>query len=159
MTNRESILPVDAYTSGLRDDQIAGLVARHGVRFEIGPNQITRRDESITRHGWVIDLYGVRSSDDARMPSDAANDHVWDVLSVIAHAVLPSDEGPLDIDVEPYAGRVVVDPKRNYLEEVQLRMTVQLETEARLSMVGEADTTVTDRIADKLIALGARRHG
>lgn len=159
MSNRDSILPVDAYSTGLRDDQLSGLVTRHGVRFEIGPNQVTKSGDTIGRHGWVIDLYGVRSADDAKLGSDAANDHVWEVLSVIAHAVLPTDEGPLAIDLEPYSGRVVVDPKRNYLEEVQLRVTVQLETTARMSMVGEADTTVTDRIADRLIELGARRHG
>lgn len=159
MSNRDSILPVDAYSTGLRDDQLAGLVSRHGVRFEIGPNQVVSGHDTIGRHGWVIDLYGVKSKDDAKLRSDQANDHVWEVLSVIARASVPSDEGPLAIDFEPYTGRVVIDPRRDYLEEVQLRVIVQLETTARMSMVGEADTTVTDRIAERLIALGARRHG
>lgn len=157
MSNRESIYPVEAYTSDVRLDDLRGLVVRHSVRFEIGPNQVMKASDTVGRSGWVVDLYGRASADDAKMKSSAANDHVWDVLSVIAHAVLPTDEGQVAIDIEPYSGRVVVDPKRDFLEEVQLRFIVMMETNARMSMVGDDDTAITDQIADRLAALGARR--
>ena len=42
------------------------------------------------------------------------------------------------------------------IEEVQLRVVVMLETTARESLVGDDDTSVTEQVADKLVALGAR---
>lgn len=159
MTNRESILPVDAFSTGLSDEELRGLASRHSVAFEITPNQITRgADRDIVRHGWVIDMYGRPSKDDASLSSERARDHIWEVLRVIARAALPSDEGPISIDVESYSGRTVMDPKRDFLEEVTLRVIVQLETSARMSKVGGLDTDVTDDVSARLVELGARKR-
>ncbi len=157
MSNRDTLLPIDAFTVGLRDDQLRGLVERHAVRFEVGPQQVVKGGDTLARNGWVLELFGSKSSSDNKLKSSEATDHVWEVLRVIARAVVPDDEGPIVIDIEPFSGRVVIDPKRDYREEVPLRMTIQLETTARMSMVGEDDSAITDRIADRLVSLGARR--
>lgn len=159
MTHRDTLLPVDAFTVGLRDDELRGLVERHAVRFEVAPHHVRLPDApSISKDGYVVELFGSRSASDVGLPSGRANDHVFEVLRALANAVLPSEEGPIAIDVESFAARTVMDPKQGFREEVPLRIVIRLETTAGQGSDGDPGA-VTERISARLLALGARRKG
>lgn len=157
--HRHSMVPLEHGTQGLDATQLRGLAERHGVRFEVGPHQISRGAGEIVRHGWVVDLYGARSANDRGLQSDEATHHVHDVLDAIARHVVPRDAGQIAFELEPYTGAVHLDPRRDFLEEVRLRILIEPETTARESVIGDTDTQWMSDVSDRLEELGCVRRG
>ncbi len=156
MTERHSIFPVDPTTHGVAAADLRGLVARHQVAFELGPNQVAK-DGDITRRGWVVDLYGRRSAADAALPYGEVVHHVHDVLHAVAATLVPEDRrGLVMAKLEPFTGAVRIDTKHDFAEEVRLRIQLEPPTTTRMTLVDDADTAWRDEIVAQLTALGAR---
>ncbi len=157
MDPRHSILPVDHWTTGLSDDDLRGLGARHEVRFEVHPHLIGV-DGSIRRDGWTVDLYGARSEADEALHLRDAAEHLDDVLRCIARAVVPEDTASLHVELSPFTGAVRVDPKRGFAEQVRLRVSIEPMATARQSMLPIAESGRVHEISQRLEQLGCRRR-
>lgn len=152
-----SIFPVDPRTHGVADVDLRGLVARHAVAFEISPNQVAARGD-LVRRGWIVDLFGRRSPADAALPYGEIAHHVHDVLHAVAATLVPENKrGDVIASLEQYTGAVRIDPKRDFAEEVRLRIQLEPVTTARGH--DATDTAWRDEIASRLTALGARQRG
>ncbi|MBX3247382.1 MAG: hypothetical protein KF901_09380 [Myxococcales bacterium] len=154
---RHSILPVDHWTTGLSDDELRGLAERHGVTFEVHPHQVVA-EGGLRREGWEIDLYGSRSEADDELALHQAARHLDDVLRSIARAVVPDDTASLHAELSPFTGAVRVDPKRDFTEQVRLRVSLEPMTDARPSLVAGVESDWLSRVTSRLEALGCRRR-
>jgi hypothetical protein len=158
-SDRHSVFPVDPFSKNIPDEALRGLVSRHDVSFELGPNQVVR-DDGLVRRGWVVDLYGKRSAADAKLPSDQVYHHIHDVLHAVAATLVTEESrGVVHADLERFTGAVHIDPRRGFAEEVRLRIQIEPDTTARNTMIGEADTMWRDELVDRLESLGARSRG
>lgn len=151
-----SIVPLDHWTTGLSRDQLVGLVARHSVRFEVGPYQRVAPDGGLTRDGWTLDLYGSPSRSDAGLPHDDAVQHVHDVLHALSIAVRPVIPDGLVVEDEPYHGKTVLDPRRDFAEETHKRIYILRDSDYRPTMIGDADTDWKDELSQQLQLLGCQ---
>lgn len=160
MTNdRHSIFPVDHFSKDLPEEALRGLVERHGVTFELGPNQVVKKD-GVVRRGWVVDLYGRRSAADARLPYGEVHHHIHDVLHAVAATLVTEDRrGVLHLDFEPFTGAVRIDPRHDFAEEVRLRIQIEPDPTARTTLLGDADTMWRDEIVEQLEKVGVRARG
>jgi hypothetical protein len=157
MPDRHSIYPVDHFSKDVSEEDLKGLVARHAVSFEIGPHQTLGSEREVLRRGWVVDLYGHPSPADAGMPRAEKNHHIHDVLHAVAITLVPEDRrGLVDAQLERFTGAVRLDPRNDFAEEIRLRIQLEPDTTARMSMVADADTLWRDEIVEKLESLGAR---
>lgn len=158
MNDKHSLFPVGPFTEDIPEHELAGLVARHAITYEIGPHQSARPD-GLVRRGWVVDLYGHRSRADEKLPGEEARHHVHDVLHAIARALVPDDRrGELSVALEPFTGAVRIDPRHDFAEEIRLRIDIELDPSGRMSMLGDADTAWRDEIVERLEALGVHPH-
>ena len=160
MPDRHSIFPVDHRTHGVPDEALSGLVERHGVTFELGPNQVIGPGGDIVRRGWIVDLYGRPSAADAALPYGEVHHHVHDVLHAVAATLVPEDRrGMVNAELERFTGAVRLDPRRGFAEEIRLRIQLEPHTTARTTMIGDSDTAWRDEIVERLEELGARQRG
>lgn len=160
MPNRHSVFPVDHHTRDVADEDLRGLVARHAVTFEISPNQVAMAGGEIARRGWLVDLYGRQSAADAALPYGEVHHHVHDVLHAVAATLVPEGRrGPLHAQLERFTGAVRLDPRRGFAEEIRLRIQLEPQTTARMTLVGDSDTAWRDEIVSRLEDLGARQRG
>ena len=80
-----------------------------------------------------------------------------DVLHAVAITLVPEDRrGLVDAQLERFTGAVRLDPRNDFAEEIRLRIQLEPDTTARMSMVADADTLWRDEIVEKLESLGAR---
>lgn len=153
-----SILPLDHWTTGLSREQLAGLVQRHAVRFEVSPYQSVGRDGAITRDGWTLDLYGSPSTADQALKHDDTTRHVHDVLHAVTVAVRPVIPDGLVVEDEPFHMKTVLDPRQGFAEETHKRVYVLRDSSVRPTMVGDSDTDWIQELATQLELLGAARR-
>lgn len=151
-----SIVPIDHWTTGLTREQLKGLVERHAVRFEVAPYQRVAPDGALTRDGWTIDFYGSPSTADDALERDATVEHVHDVLHALSVAVRPVIPDGLVVEDEPFHGKTVLDPHKDFAEETQKRIYVLRDSTFRPTMIGESDTDWTRAMTEQLELLGAR---
>lgn len=151
------IMDLTHFTDDLPDDDVRGLVARHGVSFEVHPEAVSfsggRRGD-----GWTIDLFATRSEADGELHGGEVTHHLDDVLRAIARAVIPRFDGnahPDNVIVElgHYTGAVIVDPRKEFQEQVRLRMSIHDAVED-----GDAanERAAMEDIRSKLLELGCR---
>lgn len=158
-----SLLPVDHFTTGLTDDQLRGLVARHRVSFEVAPHQALGRSRELVRAGWAVDLLGRRSEADADLHLGDAGHHMHEVLNVVARAVTTPEPQGVRITLEPYKGSLHYDPRRDFEQMVRLRVLI----EPRARPLGDGaddpethdDALAMEDVVARLEALGATRQG
>ena len=151
-----SIVPLDHWTTGLTREQLKGLIERHAVRFEVAPYQRVTLEGSLARDGWTIDLYGSPSPSDRALDHDTAVAHVHDVLYALSIAVRPVIPEGLVVEDEPFHGKTVLDPKKDFAEETHKRLYVLRDSAMRTTMLGDADTDWTRELGMQLELLGAR---
>ena len=160
MPDRHSIYPVDHFSHDIPEAALRGLVERHDVSFELGPNQVVGAGGEIVRRGWVVDLYARESEADAALPAGELTHHVFDVLHALARTLVPEERrGVVNAQLERFTGAVRIDPRHDYDEEVRLRIQLEPNTTARMTLVDDADTTWRDELVEKLEGLGAKQRG
>jgi hypothetical protein len=164
-------LPVDHFTTGLSDEQLRGVVARHRVSFEVAPHHTLGRSREWVRAGWAVDLLGRRSDADGKLHLGDAGRHVHDVLHVIAHAVTTPEPTGVRITLEPYTGSLQYDPRHDFEQMVRLRVLIEPRASGAVEAGGEADgdeplepelhddALAMEEIVARLEALGATRQG
>lgn len=157
MPHQEGNLEIDPFTEGLSKDDLAALATRHGVRYEIGANQLVKPGGVQERHGWMLDLYGSRSKDDQKLEGETASHHVHDVLRAIARVVAPSHIAEALVHKEPYNGSVFVDPHKNFLEEVRLRIVIEPGPDDHTPGTSGPVANVVEEMRKKLSELGVKQ--
>ena len=160
MPDRHSVFPENHRTQGVADDDLRGLVARHSVSFELGPNQVVGPSGELLRRGWLVDLFGRQSAADAALPYGQVHHHVHDVLHAVAATLVPHDRrGVVNAALERFTGAVRLDPRRGFAEEVRLRIQLEPHTTARATMVGDSDTVWRDEIVEPRHPFGHEAPG
>ena len=157
MSHQEGNLEIDPFTEGLSKDDLQALATKHGVRYEVGANQLVKPGGVTERHGWIVDLYGSRSKEDAKLEGEEVSHHVHDVLRAIARVVAPSHIAEALVHKEPYNGSVFVDPHKNFLEEVRFRIVIEPGPEDHSAGTSGPVADVVEEMRKKLSELGIKQ--